>query len=126
LLTVPDKSKYGPDADIFRPERWLKKDTDYEVLPPYHFSYGAGARMCTAVNFSNRILYAIFLRLIISFKVTGSDTAPPPTHYVNYNRDTTAASAIPKEFKAKFAPRDSNVLEKCISKSREATTDSSS
>lgn len=114
-----DKVKYGPDADQFRPERWLDKDGSCEVPPPYHFSYGAGARMCTAVNFSNRILYAIFLRLILSFKIVGSEDSPPETHYINYNRNTKAASAISKDFKARFVPRDIDILDECLRKSGE-------
>ncbi|KUJ16402.1 cytochrome P450 [Mollisia scopiformis] len=118
-----DKDKYGPDADQFRPERWLDKESGYEVPPPYHFSYGAGARMCTAVNFSNRILYAIFLRLIVSFEIIGSKEDPPETHYIDYNRNTTAASAIPKDFKARFVPRDVGILEECLRKSQETEVD---
>ncbi|RDW82622.1 cytochrome P450-9 [Coleophoma cylindrospora] len=112
-----DKSKYGPDADEFRPERWLE-EKETAVPPPYHFSFGAGARMCTAVNFSNKILYATFSRLILSFKMTASKTMPPSTHYVNYNRDTTAAGAIPRDFKVLFTPREPEVLESCIRKSQ--------
>lgn len=46
---------------------------------------------------------------------------PPVTHYVNYNRDTTGAGAIPKDFDALFAPRDAVALEHCIHRSKEAT-----
>lgn len=57
-----DKEAYGPDADQFRPERWLEGDGKHKVDLP---SYGAGLRMCTAVAPSNRILYALFVRLIL-------------------------------------------------------------
>lgn len=79
--------------------------------------------MCTAVNFSNRILYAIFLRLILSFEIVGDKETPPETHYINYNRNTTAASAIPKDFKARFVPRDTGILEECLQKSQETEID---
>jgi phenylacetate 2-hydroxylase len=118
-----DKSKYGPDADIFRLERWLDKDAAYPIPPPYHFSYGAGGRMCTTVNFSNIVLYSIFFRLIPSFKICGSGVAPPPTHYIDYNRNTTAAAAIPKDFKAKFVLRNSYMLARCFETLDEATGD---
>lgn len=108
-----DPATFGPDAGIFRPERWLKKD-GVEVPPPYHFSFGAGGRMCTAVNFSNRILYAIFFRMILSFQMTASKSSPPETHYVRYNRDTAGSTAIPSDFKVKFTPRDKDVLERCV------------
>lgn len=79
--------------------------------------------MCTAVNFSNKILYGTFFRLILSFKITASKTSPPDTHYVKYNRDSTATNALAKDFKAKFAPRDMASLEECLRQSAEATKD---
>jgi len=108
------KKIWGPDADVFRPERWLEKE-GVEVPPPYHFSFGAGGRMCTAGNFSNRILYAIFFRMILSFQMTASKSSPPETHYVRYNRDTAGSTAIPSDYKVRFTPRDKDVVEKCVS-----------
>jgi phenylacetate 2-hydroxylase len=122
--TSHDPETYGPDAHIFRPERWLKHKADHlEVPPPYHFAFGAGSRACTAINFSNRILYAIFLRLIVSFKIRQSGTDPPNLHFVDYNRNTMAQSAIPRDFKALFEPRDSEVLEECLRRSEQATVE---
>jgi hypothetical protein len=83
----PDKVKYGPDTNVVRPERWLDKDNTYEVPLPYHFSYGAAAWRCTAVTFTNRILYASFFKLILSVNITASSSSPATTDYVNYNRD---------------------------------------
>lgn len=77
--------------------------------------------MCTAVNFSNRILYAIFLRLIVTFKMRQSDAEPPNLHYVDYNCDTTAQGAIPKDFKAYFELRDREAFDACMKKSEENT-----
>ncbi|PYH93380.1 cytochrome P450 [Aspergillus ellipticus CBS 707.79] len=112
-----DKAIYGPDADRFLPERWLK--SEHEIPAPYHFAFGAGSRMCTAVNFSNRVLYAIFLRLIVSFKMVESELLPPNTHYIDYKRDQTASNAIPSDFKVRFVPRDEGALERCLERSRE-------
>lgn len=109
-----DKATYGPDADEFRPERWLENQTN--VPPPYHFTFGAGSRMCTAVNFSNRILYSIFFRVILSFKITQSKTAPPETDYIKYKRDAAASNAVQKDYKAVFAPRDNGCADKCLQK----------
>lgn len=78
-----DTATYGPDAHLFRPERWTDPSLAHKVPAPYHFSYGAGARGCTAIKFSNRILYAIFARLILSFKIKQSETKPPRLHYVD-------------------------------------------
>lgn len=116
-ITASDKTTYGDDADQFRPERWL--GDSQPVPPPYHFAFGAGARMCTAVNFSNRVLYAIFLRLIVSFRISESDKMPANTHYVQYKRDPAASNAIASDFKVKFEPRDVAALERCLVQSQD-------
>lgn len=121
--SMTDPATYGPDAHIFRPERWTEPNLSTKVPPPYHFSYGAGSRMCTAVNFSNRILYAVFLRLIVSFRVRQSETAPPNLHYVDYNADTTAQSACPKEFTAYFELRDRATFDACMAQSEKRAED---
>lgn len=117
LTSRIDKKTYGPDADQFLPERWLRKN--YDVPAPYHFAFGAGARMCTAVNFSNRVLYGLFVRLIVSFKITGSKDMPPITHHVDYKQDPAASNSLPKDFKVKFTPRDRETLEACLKQSQD-------
>lgn len=77
--------------------------------------------MCTAVNFSNRVLYAIFLRLIVSFQMEQSKISPPNIHYINYKCDPTASNAIPSDFKVRFTPRDKAVLERCFERSQLVT-----
>ncbi|KXT18666.1 hypothetical protein AC579_2666 [Pseudocercospora musae] len=116
-----DPATYGPDAHIFRPERWLDEDLSSAVPPPYQFAFGAGSRMCTAVHFSNRILYAIFLRLIVSFKIRPGKDGPPCTDYIGYNRDTTAATACAKDFSAIFEVRDQGTFDICMQTSAEST-----
>ncbi|GKZ30915.1 hypothetical protein AbraIFM66950_010652 [Aspergillus brasiliensis] len=116
-----DKTVYGPDADEFQPDRWLK--TEHDIPPPYHFSFGAGSRMCTAVNFSNRVLYATILRLIVSFRMVEDEGSPPNTHYVNYKRDPTASNAIASDFKVRFIPRDEQALQRMFEHSQEQCAD---
>jgi phenylacetate 2-hydroxylase len=79
--------------------------------------------MCTAVNFSNRVLYAMFLRLIVSFKITESKSIPANVHYINYKRDPSASNAIASDFKVKFTPRSHVSLEKCLSESQAKLVD---
>lgn len=79
--------------------------------------------MCTAVNFSNRVLYAMFLRLIVSFKITQSKTMPANTHYIAYKRDPTASNAIASDFKVNLQPRDAEALERCFARSEEHIAD---
>lgn len=93
-----DQTAYGSDAEEFRPERWLDENAAFKVGAPYHYSFGAGSRMCTAVALSNRILYALFLRLILHFEFTASTTSPPVTDYVKLNEDTTGQTVTVKPY----------------------------
>ncbi|KAK4544295.1 hypothetical protein LTR36_004505 [Oleoguttula mirabilis] len=116
-----DPATYGPDAHLFRPERWLDKDTPYNVPPPYEFAFGAGTRGCTAINFSNRILYATFVRLITTFRIRQSEKQPPCLHYIDYNCDTSVTVACPKDFKASFQLRDRKTFDASLARSQEKT-----
>ncbi|KAH8802434.1 phenylacetate 2-hydroxylase [Xylogone sp. PMI_703] len=114
-----DKETYGPDADVFRPERWLDPSA---APPPYHFSFGAGSRACPATAVSNRLLYTTFARLILGFKLRISERGPvPDTGYVSYNRDPTMLTAVPKPYKVKLIPRapDGRFLDRCFDQSRQ-------
>lgn len=118
-----DETAYGPDAHVFRPERWLDPDNKFKVPAPYHYSYGAGSRACTAIALSNRILYAAFVRLIVHFKFTASKEAPPTTDYIDFNENRKDASVLPKRYRLKLEerqPRD--VLLKNLEQSRDATS----
>lgn len=91
--------------------------------PPYHFAFGAGARMCTAVNFSNRVLYAMFVRLIVSFKISRGQTMPAETDYIKYKADPSASNAIPSDFNVHLEVRDKQALERCFGCSQENVGD---
>lgn len=75
--------------------------------------------MCTAVNFSNRVLYAMYCRLILSFKFTESKTMPANIDYIDYKNDPTDQNAIASPFKVKLEARDREVLESCFEQSQE-------
>lgn len=45
-----DKSIFGPDADEFRPSRWLEGDTI--TMDKYMLQFGAGTRTCIGKNVS--------------------------------------------------------------------------
>lgn len=116
-----DKATYGPDADKFRPSRWM--DKEHQIPAPYHFAFGAGGRMCTAVNFSNRVLYSLFTRLILSFRITESADTPANVHYIDYKRDSAESNAIASEFKVRMVPRDADVLKRCLEQARDRLAD---
>ncbi|WQF77252.1 hypothetical protein CDEST_02266 [Colletotrichum destructivum] len=79
--------------------------------------------MCTAVNFANRMLYGVFVRLILSFKITESEEMPPNVHYIDYKEDSTASNSLPSLFKLRFTPRDPEMLEGCLKNAHENLTD---
>ncbi|KAH9884071.1 phenylacetate 2-hydroxylase [Xylariomycetidae sp. FL2044] len=117
-----DKSFYGEDADVFRPERWL--DEKRPIDPPYHFSFGAGSRACTAIPISNRLLYSAFARLMLHFRILpAADGSLLDAHYIRYNSDTTQQTCHPKEYRIRLEPRVSSerggdaVMAKCFASS---------
>ncbi|KAL2833335.1 cytochrome P450 [Aspergillus cavernicola] len=113
-----DKATYGPDTHRFNPGRWLPTTSNTPPPPPYHFAFGAGARQCTAVNLSNRVLYALFTRLIVSFKINSSKEMPCNTHYIGYKENPAASNAIPSEFKVGLVARDEGVLKGALGRAQ--------
>jgi len=93
------------------------------VPPPYHFAFGAGARQCTAVNLSNRVLYSIFTRLIVSFKIKSSKDLPCNTHYIDYKENPAASNALPSAFNVIFTARDESTLRHCLKQSQDGLAD---
>lgn len=79
--------------------------------------------MCTAVNFSNKTLYAMFLRLLVSFKITEGSAGPTETHYIRYKANASASNAIAMDFDVRFTPRDPQALEKCFERSQSMSAD---
>lgn len=79
--------------------------------------------MCTAVNFANRLLYATFVRLILSFQMTESKDMPPNIDPIDYKEDSTASNACASDFKVRFTPRDQELLENCMRTSQDGLED---
>ncbi|POS73745.1 cytochrome P450 [Diaporthe helianthi] len=110
----------------FDPERWLKsidppEERDMTGLP--HLSFGAGARACSGQIIASRLLYTALLRLLSSYKIVASDDAPPNTDYVDYNEIKSALVAIPRHFKVKLIPRDSEKTAECMRLAAERTSE---
>ncbi|CZR64068.1 uncharacterized protein PAC_13965 [Phialocephala subalpina] len=59
-----DEVWYGNDAKTFKPARFVGNTTS---LP--HLTFGVGARICPAAALSNRIIYALVMRLVLAFKI---------------------------------------------------------
>ena len=122
-----DKGYWGADADVFNPERWLLLDPETQWPQEIsteglqHLSFGAGSRACSGLRVAVRVLYTALVRLISSFRVEASETAPPTTDYVDYNRIKSGLVAQPREFKVRLVPRDVAGLEVCLDEGRERT-----
>ena len=52
--------KYFPDAGSFKPERWLKTNTERADIHPYTFlPFGHGARMCIGRRFAEQEMWLL-------------------------------------------------------------------
>jgi phenylacetate 2-hydroxylase len=107
-----EEAHYGPDAHLFKPERWLNNTSAKSST--LHFGFGAGSRMCAGHLIATRLCYSLLVRFILSFEVVASDTNPPNTDYVEYNSLKTALVAIPQDFNVKLKMRDEKWLEELM------------
>lgn len=117
---------FGPDASTFNPERWLSSldpPTEATASGIQHFSFGAGSRACSGQLIASRLLYTALVRLICSFEIVASETDPPNTDYVDYNQFKSALVAIPRDFKVKLVPRDTDGTAKCMKEAGYRTRD---
>lgn len=76
------------------------------------FTYGLGYRMCTGTLLANRELYLAFLRMVSSFrieKVDDMDVDP-----VKGSLDPTSLVSMPHRYKARFVPRNKEMLETAL------------
>lgn len=101
-----DDEVWGPDADEFRPERWL------EQPDAAMFTYGLGYRMCVGSILSNRKLYLIFIRLIHCFQIEKYDDVD--CHPVLGNMDPMSLVAMPHRCRARFTLRNEAILWRAI------------
>ncbi|KAK5170321.1 uncharacterized protein LTR77_004908 [Saxophila tyrrhenica] len=106
-----DESVYGPDVNVFRPERFLE-DPD---LP--HAAYGFGTRMCAGFHLANRQLYVMILRLLWSFKIELSKEDADNNWRMRALEDVTEPwhlAAIPPSYKVRFVSRNAGALKEML------------
>jgi phenylacetate 2-hydroxylase len=109
-----DKNHFE-DPYTFDPDRYLGDATSTP-----HYAYGAGSRMCPAVNLANRQLFAFFVRLILAFRIL------PPVNKddamvldaMEANACTAGLLAEPKMFKCRFETRNKKDLDYWLESSR--------
>ena len=100
------------EAWDFRPERWLGNSDKHT----HQFAFGFGGRMCVASHVSHNALYTVYLHLIAHFEIhpaegETSESAIDPLESLN---DVEGTAATPRNFKAKFIPRNKALLKDYI------------
>ncbi|RDW65763.1 uncharacterized protein DSM5745_09502 [Aspergillus mulundensis] len=64
-----DKAVYGPDAEEFKPERWLADPTKAKELEKYNLIWGTGSRVCLGKHFAMMMLYKAPVALLMAYDV---------------------------------------------------------
>ncbi|TLD34161.1 hypothetical protein PspLS_01192 [Pyricularia sp. CBS 133598] len=64
-----NKEIFGPDADLYSPERWLSDDKRAKTMERNNLTWGGGARTCPGKNLAEIILYKTIARLVHDFEV---------------------------------------------------------
>lgn len=62
-----DRSVFGDDADVFKPERWMKEDVG--DMHRCFFTFGAGARMCLGRNIGWMEMSKLIPTLLLRYRV---------------------------------------------------------
>lgn len=100
-----DPKFFGADAEKFNPHRYMDANSPLSTTALPHYAYGAGSRICPAWQISNRILYALIIRLIVSFKFVASKDMPPEID-PKYNEAPGHLVAKLRSYKAFCIPRE--------------------
>lgn len=64
-----DKSVYGEDAEVFKPERWLVSEEEKWRLQRFDFSFGFGSRACLGRNIAIMELNKVVASLMLGFEM---------------------------------------------------------
>ncbi|KAL1854961.1 hypothetical protein Plec18170_004373 [Paecilomyces lecythidis] len=70
------KDIYGPDANEYRPERWLEKD-DTGLMDSMMFAFGAGSRSCIGKNISLLEMTKALPQIVRNFDIVLEDPSRP-------------------------------------------------
>lgn len=82
LLTRVAGLHRGPDADDFRPERWLAGDD--QPQPPKSLAFGAGPRFCPGRNLAFVEVKSALAMIARDFEIALDPAAPPVTESFDF------------------------------------------
>jgi phenylacetate 2-hydroxylase len=104
-----DIAFYGPDAHNFNPTRFVGNNS-----PLPHLSYGTGGRICPAYQISNRIMYAMLVKLLLAFDMRQVAGKRLPATARNDFSDAYGTVQFSRTFDCSFTARDEAWLKDVI------------
>ncbi|KAI5790308.1 cytochrome P450 [Geopyxis carbonaria] len=98
-----DPAKFH-NPDVFDPARFMHADEKAAGTAMPHYTFGAGTRMCVGFRLATRLMYVMFGRMVLAWKIgaVGEPVIDPKT----YNECETSLVAEPPDFECKLEPRD--------------------
>lgn len=72
-----DTTVFGPDADVFRPQRWVEADEQHwQVMEKASFAFLHGRRICIGRHLAWIEMKKVIATLILSFKASRGSCDP--------------------------------------------------
>ncbi|XP_049832281.1 methyl farnesoate epoxidase-like [Schistocerca gregaria] len=94
-----DREHWG-DPDVFRPERFIDKETGKFVRDPFFINFGAGPRVCLGMALAKNNLFLFLASLLQDFTISLPPDEPKPSTLA-----LPGFTTAPKPFRAHFSTR---------------------